>query len=435
MTTQQQPRTGTRADGVLARGVLAVRDRLVAAVRRFPVLADAVLVVVLLVLSLPPMTDLRGSDHLLSGVLIVAIVVPLAWRRQAPFVICMLVTVLAVVQWLTARELTVNLAVLVAFYTVAAHERTRRTLAAGVLLAACAVLAATHWPGVAGIKAVWGWAVATGLIAAAGFAGYYVRTARDARITALAERAERMEREREQQAQLAVAAERARIAREMHDIVAHNIAMMIALSDGAAATTAQSPGQAVALMSEIADTGRAALTEMRRLLGVLRQPASAGHAPQPSLASFDDLLAGVRSAGLPTRLTVTGEPFGVPASAQLALYRMVQEALTNSLKHAPGSSALVQLTYRAGEIELEVTDDGPGGTAANGRGAHAAVPGTRQDVPAGGHGIVGMRERAAVFGGEVTAGPRPGGGWRVHTILSISPATATDGDSGGEDGA
>ncbi len=423
MTTQQQarqpqPRAGTRADGVLARGVLAMRDWLVAAVRRFPLLADAVLGVVLLVLSLPPLTDLRGSNHLLSAVLVVVIVVPLAWRRRAPLVICLLVTVLAVVQWFTVRELTVNVAVLVAFYTVAAHEPARRTLPAGLLLGACAVVAATNWPGVAGAHAVWGWAVASGLIAAAGFAGYYVRTARHARLLAIAERARQAEREREQQAQLAVAAERGRIARELHDIVAHNIAMMIALSDGAAATAAHNPGQAAELMGDIAATGRAALTEMRRLLGVLRQPAAAGHAPQPSLADLDDLLAGVRSAGLPTRLTVTGQPFSVPASAQLALYRLVQEALTNSLKHAPGSSAMVHVSYRPGEIELEVTNDG----------SAATVSGT-------GHGIVGMGERAAVFGGVVTAGPRPGGGWRVHTILRPGAGATVSDDPASEEGA
>lgn len=432
MTTQLQPRAAGRPDGVLARGVLAAADRAVSLARRFPLLADAILAALLLVLSLPPLTELRGSNHLLSAVLLVAVVAPLAWRRRAPFMVCVAITVLSVVAWFTISEETVYLAVLVAFYTVAAHAEVRLIAAAAVLLEAGATLAAANWPFKAS-HAAWAWLIATGLIAAAGLLGYYVRTARRARDASAAERTERLELEREQAAQLAVAAERSRIARELHDIVAHNIAMMIALSDGAAATAAKSPGQAAALMGDISATGRAALTEMRRLLGVLRQPASAGHSPQPTLADLDDLLAGVRAAGVPTRLVVTGEPFGVPASAQLALYRMVQEALTNSLKHAPGSSALVHLCYRGDEIELEVTDDGPRNAAGQPNdqlpGASTEWTHAGQRVPGGGQGIVGMRERAAVFDGDVTAGPRPGGGWRVHAILRVGAGIAAREDA------
>jgi signal transduction histidine kinase len=227
---------------------------------------------------------------------------------------------------------------------------------------------------------------------------------------ALVDQAERLERERDQQAQLAAAAERVRIAREVHDIVAHNIAVMIALADGAAYTAEARPDQATSLMGQVSATGRSALGEMRRLLGVLREPAAPGPAPQPSLDDVDELIATMRAAGLPTRLTVTGQPFQLPPSAQLALYRTIQETLTNTLKHAPGATAQVRLAYRPGEVELEVTDDGrPGGVpAAEPRG--------------GGHGLIGMRERAATFGGQVSAGPRPGGGWRVHTILSLGPS-------------
>ena len=255
------------------------------------------------------------------------------------------------------------------------------------------------------------WALLSGLVAGTAFLGYYARTRR-AYLAGLVDRAERLERERDQQAQLAAAAERVRIAREVHDIVAHNIAVMIALADGAAYTAEASPDQAVSLMGQVSATGRSALTEMRRLLGVLREPAVPGHAPQPSLDDLDELIATVRAAGLPTRLTVTGQPASLPPSAQLALYRTIQEALTNTLKHAPGSVAQVRLAYRTGEVELEVTDDGrPGAVSA---------PGSR----GGGHGIVGMRERAAIFGGQVSAGPRPGGGWRVHTVLRLDPAPA-----------
>jgi signal transduction histidine kinase len=149
-----------------------------------------------------------------------------------------------------------------------------------------------------------------------------------------------------------------------------------------------------------------------RLLSVLRQPAGPGHAPQPTLADIDNLLAAVRAAGLPTRLTVTGQPPVLPPSIQLALYRIIQEALTNTLKHSAAASARVQLTYRPAGVALEVTDDGqPRARPVNPADADSSA----------GHGITGMRERAAVFGGEVSAGPGPDGGWRVHTVLYLRP--------------
>jgi signal transduction histidine kinase len=158
---------------------------------------------------------------------------------------------------------------------------------------------------------------------------------------------------------------------------------------------------------------------MRRLVGVLREPAEPGHAPQPGLDDIGELIATVRAAGLPARLTVTGPPFPLPPGAQLALYRITQEALTNTLKHAPGATAEVRVAYLPDQVELEVTDDGrPGGVPAGGEPA-----GPR----GGGHGIAGMRERAATFGGQVAAGPGPGGGWRVRTVLRLGPDPAPAG--------
>jgi signal transduction histidine kinase len=267
----------------------------------------------------------------------------------------------------------------------------------------------------------------------------------------------------------------------MHDIVAHNIAVMIALADGAAYTSEASPERAAGVMRQVSDTGRGALTEMRRLLGVMRQPASSGaiagspatpgparvagvagvagaggatgaavigpdgglaaQAPQATLDELEDLLATVRAAGLPTRLTVSGQRPALPPTAQLAVYRMIQEALTNTLKHAGATAARVHLSYRPGQVELEVTDNGTAASTAVVAGhlgpgpvlpglavpdpvvprpAEIASPGGAGQVSAG-HGIAGMRERAAVFGGQVLAGPRPGGGWRVHTILRVDP--------------
>jgi signal transduction histidine kinase len=358
---------------------------------------------VVLALSVPPVSDIPGRNRGLSLALIIALVLPLVWRRRAPFGVFVLIAGIAVTQFFTTRELNDDLALLVAFYTLAAYQPPRRVIAAAAALEAGAVLVASRVTSSLPV-----WALLSGFVGAAGFAGYYARTRR-AYLRALVDRAERLEREGDQQAQLAAAAERARIAREVHDIVAHNIAVMIALADGAAYTATASPDQAVSLMGQVAATGRSALTEMRRLLGVLREPAAPGHAPQPTLDGVDDLLATVRAAGLPARLTVTGQPFPLPLSAQLALYRMIQEALTNTIKHAPGATADVRLAYLPGAVVLEVTDDGrPGAVPAAGEPAGPRGPG---------HGIAGMRERAAVFGGQVSAGPRPGGGWRVRTVL------------------
>jgi signal transduction histidine kinase len=376
-------------------------------IRRHPRLTDAALAAVVLVVSVPPVSAVAGRNQALSLALIVALVTPLVWRRKAPFLVFAIMTGLALVQFVTTKELTDDLAVLVAFYTVAAYQPGRRILLAAVIMAAGAVLVAT---GARHPLPVW--ALLSGLVAAAAFLGYSARTRR-AYLAALVDRAERLERDRDQQAQLAAAAERVRIAREMHDIVAHNIAVMIALADGAAYTAETSPGQAASVMGQVSAAGRSALAEMRRLLGVLRDPATPGPTPQPSLDDVEDLVATIRAAGLPTRLTVTGPPFPLPPSAQLALYRTIQEALTNILKHAPGATAHVRLAYRPGEVELEVTDDG--GPAASERGA------VLEAAPRGnGHGLPGMRERAAVFGGQVSAGPRPGGGWQVRTVLPLT---------------
>lgn len=401
----QQSRASARLERVLARGMRAWRGRYSAWVRRHPLLVDAALVAVLTVLSRPQLAAGRASHQAWSSVLAAALLLPLVWRRRAPFVVFGLIAAVALVQWFTGRVLPADLAALVAFYTVAAYEPVRRILIAAGLLEIGAVLAAVRFfP--SGTE-FWGWVLISGMITATGFIGFNVRTRR-AYLAALEDRAARLERDRDRDAQLAVSAERARIAREMHDIVAHNIAVMIALADGAAYTAGENPAQAVAVMGQVSDTGRSALTEMRRLLGVMRQPAAAAeHAPQPTLADIDDLLATVRAAGLPTQLTVSGPRLALPPSAQLAIYRMIQESLTNTLKHAAATAARVRLTYLPQAAELEVTNNGP---VAAGSGE--------------GHGIAGMRERAAVFDGEVSAGPRTGGGWRVHAVLHLSPAPA-----------
>ena len=407
--------------------------------RRHPQVPDALLAAALVAVAVPPVSDIVGPNRVLAVTLIIALALPLVWRRRAPTAVFAVIFALALIQlrW-NPGEANDLLPLACAFYTVATLAVRWQVLAGAAALEVAAALAPN------------GWGIYSQLIAFTLLLGYYVRTRR-AYVAALVDRAERLERERDQQAQLATAAERARIAREVHDIVAHNIAVMTALADGAAYTAEASPGQGAELMRQVSQTGRSALAEMRRLIGVLRDPP--GHSPQPVLRDIDDLLTAVRAAGLPATMTVTGQPLPLPDTAQLAVYRIIQEALTNTLKHAPGSTARIQLSYQPGWVDLEITDTGqadleitetgrpgtagrapavprdaaPGsasGTAPGGAPSTAPAPGIPAAVPGGGHGIAGMRERAALFAGHITAGPAPGGGWRIHATLRPGPGPA-----------
>lgn len=222
---------------------------------------------------------------------------------------------------------------------------------------------------------------------------------------AIVERGHALAREAEQRAQLATAAERARIAREMHDVVAHSLSVMIALADGAAAAVPRSPASAQAAITQVSETGRAALTDMRRVLGVLRDD-DASYGPPPGGTDLAALVEGYRRAGLPVQLTVAGTALPKDTGLQLAVYRIVQEALTNALRHTRGTGHVEARVARTdGTVEIEVTDDG--GVA------HLGGP---PPTPGSGRGIIGMRERAAIYGGTVEAGPS-GPGWRVRTAL------------------
>jgi signal transduction histidine kinase len=382
-------------------GFSAVRT----AIRTHPMATDAAFAALIFVITMERVV--RSPPPLAwAWALQTALLVPLVWRRKAPTAVFGVIAAVALAQWLTDRLLAADLALLIAFYTVAAYATARRVLLAAGVLEFGTVLAAVRFapPG----TTLWAWILMSGMITAAGVIGTNMRTRR-AYLAALEDRAARLERDRDQQALLAVADERARIAREMHDIVAHHISVMIALADGAGFTTRANPDQAQEIMGRVSDTGRQALDEMRRLLGVLRdnspQPALA---PQPAVTDLDDLLGTVRAAGLPTQLTVTGQPFTLPSSAQLVVYRVAQEALTNVFKHAGATSSQVRLHYHPGHVlQVEVTDNGRG---------------TSTTPAPGGHGLAGMRERAAVFGGTVEAGPQAGGGWRVSIRLHMRGA-------------
>jgi signal transduction histidine kinase len=371
--------------------------------RRHPLAVDTALTALAVLASLARghRLDPLAGDRPWPLVLAVLLVVPLVWRRRAPLVVFGWMASVAAVQWFVAHAVIADVALLIALYSVAVHcARKFAVLTLGVLEFGIAI-AVLKWAPARGM--VDAFVFLSGMATAAFVLGRNVRTRR-AYLASLEDRAHRAEHERDQQAQLAAAAERARIAREMHDIVAHNLSVMIALADGAAFAAVGNPVDAETAARQVSATGRQALAEMHRLLDVLRRDGQEPlRAPQPGIEQIDELVAQVRTAGLPTSLTVTGEPFTLSPTAQLAVYRVVQEALTNVLKHADSpDAARVRLCYRDPVVEVEVDD--------NGRGAPV-----RSSVD--GHGLSGMAERAAMFDGRVEAGPRPGGGWRVRAEL------------------
>jgi signal transduction histidine kinase len=204
----------------------------------------------------------------------------------------------------------------------------------------------------------------------------------------------------------AAAQERNRIARELHDVVAHHLSMIAIQAETARLATPGMPAQGQAQLAAIGDTARDALTEMRRLLGVLRVDVDdvAELSPQPGLDRIDELIEAARTAGTPVRLTLSGAPVPLPVGVDLSAYRIVQEALTNARQHAPGAAVEVEVAYTGDLLRLRIRDDGPGSTDAN---------------PSG-HGLHGMRERAAMAGGTLTAGPAGGGGFLVEATLPVS---------------
>ncbi|GGK95196.1 sensor histidine kinase [Streptomyces flaveus] len=370
-----------------------------------PVAFDALLVSLLFVMSVGPGQDLKARPE--SLILPVALLLPLVWRRRAPLAVFGAVAAAAFVQWLVGvQPVLADVALLVALYTVAVRSAWQHMLLAGAVLEGGILLASVRWgPEGRFLVPV---LFLTALATTVAVTGTNIRIRR-VYLASLEDRAVRLERERDQQAQLAVAEERARIAREMHDIVTHNLSAMVALADAAVFAQFRSPGKATGAMQQISDTGRQALTDMRRSLGVLRadEPDAQRH-PLPGIAQLQSLVDQMGAAGLPTSLGLEGDPDPVSTTAQLTVYRVVQEALTNTLKHAPpGTRADVQVRFSPRAVAIEVTDDGNT---------------TRAPGPSAGHGIAGMRERAAAYGGNLQAGPLPGGGWRVSAHITLAAA-------------
>jgi signal transduction histidine kinase len=239
---------------------------------------------------------------------------------------------------------------------------------------------------------------------------------RRASLAELEARAARLEREREEQAVRATQLERARIARELHDVIAHNVSVMVVQASAGEELFDTDPRRAREALAAVASTGRDALGELRRLLGVIRpdpEQEQASFGPQPGLDHLTDLLDQVRDTGLAVELSVAGEPRELSEGASLCAYRIVQEALTNTIKHAGASQVTVKLGYERAALEVAVSDDGRAAAAAAANGS-------------GGHGLIGMRERVALFGGEVEIGPGAGGGFCVRARLPL-PGNETGG--------
>ncbi|MEU3874383.1 MULTISPECIES: sensor histidine kinase [Streptomyces] len=394
-------------------------QRLYDFLRRHPTCVDSFWAVLLLGMSLLSAADVSGGSVVVPMLLSLPLCLVVALRRRAPQQMLLLATATGVAQLVLNQPAGVaDFAMLVIVYTVASgHVRwASRFALAGSFVAA--PLAQLRWPNEHN-------SLSTNLLVTVFLAvpfllawvlGDSMRTRR-AYWAQLEERAKRLEKEREQQARMAVTAERARIARELHDVVAHNVSVMVVQADGAAYVLDASPDQAKQALSTISATGRQALAEMRRLLGVLRTEESGEsggeYVPQPDVERIGELVEQVRTAGLPVDFTIEGAPRPLPSGVELTAYRIVQEALTNTRKHGgPDVGASVRLTYFDDGLGLLVEDDG--------RGAQQELY-EAGGADGMGHGLIGMRERVGMVGGTLDAGPRPGGGFRISVLLPIRP--------------
>jgi signal transduction histidine kinase len=346
----------------------------------------------------------------LGGILAFGMLVPLIWRRTHPELVFFAVCSVAALQWLIAVELQPgNIGLLVALYAISVYGDTRLSRIAlgigglGVLMAVSRYWSNSDW------KQQVTMMVALGALVFGVWAFGERRRTRGLYVAQLEERAAQLERDRDRESKLAVSNERTRIAREIHDVVAHGLSIMIVQADGGLYAADQSPEAAKKALATIGDTGRASLTEMRKMLGLLKQDEQNEldpnqPRPQPGVSSLPELIDNVREAGLNVTYDVTGEPRDLPALLGLTAYRIVQEGLTNTLKHAgPGARTSVSLDFGREMLTVVVTDDGRGAGV-----APSSDPG---------HGLVGMRQRASVSGGTVSAGPKAGGGYEVIAKL------------------
>jgi signal transduction histidine kinase len=385
---------------------VAVLARLNGWIDRHPLVADAALAAVLLGFSVSTLWSDNATPGAADVVLTVLLTGPLVLRRRAP------VAVFAVVMLVCAAELALtdeflagNVGALVALYTLVAHAPRRLAAAGFAVTVAGSVPFAFHFDdiGSAGVFLTW-LVIVLHLTLAAALGDRMHGRAKERE--ALRERARLLAAERDRQSVLAAAKERARITRELHDVVAHSLSVVIAQADGGRYAAAEDPRAAAKALHTIARTAREAQAEMRRALDVLGEQSDEPRRPQPGVEDLSLLVDRTRKAGLPVELTEEGRPRPLRAGEGLAVYRVAQEALTNVLKHAgPGASATLDLIWKEDRLLLVVRDDGAGldASGADGRG----------------RGLVGMRERIEPRGGTLSAGPLAGGGFEVRAAIPI----------------
>lgn len=351
------------------------------------------------------------AGPMVHTVLAASCTLPLLLRRRYAVAVFVTVVVAAWVQFELGGGLGQPFfAVVIALYAVGAHASHPLTYVgpAAVVLQVLLVDLPRLWGGAAWDEVVPAWFILLGLW---GF-GRWMR--HRTRVTeALKERAEAVEHDRQEQAAKAVAEERARIARELHDLVAHSMGVIVIQAQGAQRAIDTSPEQARDALASIETTGRSGLAEMRRLLDLLTDGTDASTAPQPTLHGITDLVAQLRAAGMKVNLRVEGNVQALPAGIELTGYRLVQEALTNALKHAGQVPAEVRLRYEANWLDIEVTDAGREGRVQ-----------PREAHDSGSRGLVGMRERVSLYGGVLHTGFRPGGGFAVNARLPFEASPA-----------
>jgi signal transduction histidine kinase len=340
----------------------------------------------------------------IAAPLVVIAIAPLLWWRRFPFGAPAAVFVINAVESFADGRLPMFtvatfISVMAAVFLFGILEDRRQAVAGLAIGLGAAGVVTLNNPG-------HGWSDFAGvvlLLSIAWLAGFAIGRKLE-QASAAQERAERLEREREAEARAAVAEERARIARELHDVVGHSVSVMTVQASAVRRRLLPDQEQERQALEIVEQTGREALAEMRRLVGVLRRPEEApALAPQPSLQHLDRLVAQARESGLPVNLRIEGEPTPLPPGVDLTAYRLVQEGLTNAIKHARASRADVVVRYGDGTVEVSVTDDGSGDGDGGG----------------GGHGLVGMRERVTVYGGELEAGPLPEGGYSLRARLPV----------------
>ncbi|MBV9366054.1 MAG: sensor histidine kinase [Solirubrobacterales bacterium] len=382
--------------------VAAVRE----AIRRHPWWMDSLLALLLTFVSVVSTvvahTKAGHAVPVLEVVLVPFTTAPIALRRYRPLAVLVVTVSAATLILILTSQAQFPVGVLVALYTVASRcERPTSIRAAEwVALPITVAVIANNGPHAGRVIPE------LAVFAIAWVLGDNIRTRR-AYLAELEARAARLEREREERAERAVIEERTRIARELHDVIAHNVSVMVVQASAGEELFDRDPKRARESLSAVASTGRAALTELRRLLGVIRaeeeREAGPAYAPQPGIEYLDDLVRQVREAGLAVEVSVLGEPRELPEGVGLCAYRVVQEALTNTLKHAEASEAQVSVRYVADALELQVLDDGRGPAPVNGESS--------------GHGLIGMRERVALFGGELSTRSRDGHGYEVRARI------------------